>query len=111
PLLIIALGIGAGVVSRVLSSPPTIILGELSYSIYLVHQIAYRFYALHWLPAGNAPDYGGWALCLAATLLISYLIWRFIETPARLAAKRWARHDRERRDRSVKTDVPPAVAA
>ena len=44
------------------------------------------------------PDYRGWGLCIAVTLVISYLIWKFIETPMRGVAKRWAQRDRGQRE-------------
>jgi peptidoglycan/LPS O-acetylase OafA/YrhL len=111
PFLIIALGIGRGVVSRVLSSRLAVLLGELSYSVYLVHSTTYGFFARYWLLRGDGPDYGGWALCIAVTLVISFLIWKFIETPARRAAKRWTRRDRERDVKKSEAEVSLPVAA
>jgi peptidoglycan/LPS O-acetylase OafA/YrhL len=82
-ILIIALGAGLGLASRLLSSAAAVLLGEISYAVYLVHQLVYFVYAQHWLPGGTAPDYGGWIICLLVTLVVSLLIWRFIETPVR----------------------------
>jgi peptidoglycan/LPS O-acetylase OafA/YrhL len=82
-ILIIALGAELGLASRLLSSAAAVLLGEISYAVYLVHQLVYFVYAQHWLRSGTAPDYGGWVICLLVTLVVSLLIWRFIETPAR----------------------------
>jgi peptidoglycan/LPS O-acetylase OafA/YrhL len=111
PFLIISLGLGLGVVSRLLSTKLAVMLGELSYSVYLVHSTVYGVYASHWLPPGNVPDYRGWALCVAVTLVISYLIWKFIETPMRNVAKRWAQRDRQQEPAGLRAPLPAAVEA
>jgi peptidoglycan/LPS O-acetylase OafA/YrhL len=48
-----------------------------------VHRLVYIVYAQHWLRGDTARDYRGWIICLLVTLVVSLLIWRFIETPAR----------------------------
>jgi peptidoglycan/LPS O-acetylase OafA/YrhL len=60
-----------------------VLLGEISYSIYLVHQILLRWYRwerdaflgiAEWLQLGAF---------VAVLLVLSYLIWSMIERPAR----------------------------
>jgi peptidoglycan/LPS O-acetylase OafA/YrhL len=87
PILIIVLALGLGLISRLLSTRLAIFLGEISYSVYLTHLLVYNSYVRYWLPAGTAPDYLGWTLCIATTLTMSFLIWKFIETPARGAVR------------------------
>jgi peptidoglycan/LPS O-acetylase OafA/YrhL len=86
-VLIVVLALQKGVVSCFLSSGLIVLLGELSYSIYLVHSGVYVVYVQHWMPAGSQPDYGGLLICLVVTLALSFVIWKFIETPARRAAR------------------------
>lgn len=88
PFLIIILAIGAGAISKILSTRLAIILGELSFSIYLLHLIVFKFYARHWMPSGVEPDYRGLALCILVTFVLSFLLWRLIEVPCRMWAKR-----------------------
>ena len=87
PVLIAVLALQTGLVSRFLGSRLLVLLGELSYSIYLVHMGVYAVYVRHWMPAGSKPDYAGLAICLVVTLALSFTIWKLIETPARRAAR------------------------
>jgi peptidoglycan/LPS O-acetylase OafA/YrhL len=87
PFLIIVLALRLGVISRLLSTMLATFLGEISYSVYLMHLLIYTVYARYWLAAGTAPDYFGWTVCIVATLTSAFLIWKFIETPARVAVK------------------------
>ena len=87
PFLIVVLALGLGAISRLLSTRLAVFLGEISYSIYLTHVLVFTVYVQYWMPAGTTPDYRGWVLCMAATLTSAFLIWSFIETPAREAVK------------------------
>lgn len=95
-----------GAVSRLLCLPPFLLLGTLSYSIYMVHSMVIGRGAdvLRWLGQGalvlegNLPvrrivaqtpllaDLFG-VILLALSVAVSWLTWRFIEDPAR----RWSR--------------------
>lgn len=74
-----------GKISDALSWRPLILLGEISFSIYLVHQIIIRALIEHpsWLASWPAivKMLAYWAL----TLTLSYLLWRFIEKPCQRA--------------------------
>ena len=87
-VLIVVLALQTGLVSRFLGSRLLVLLGELSYSIYLTHMGVFAVYTRYWMPAGSKPDYEGLAICLAVTLAMSFAIWRLIETPVRRAARR-----------------------
>ena len=60
-----------------------VLLGECSYSMYLIHS-SFVFPVFHTSTGAirNA-NFGGLALCLCLVLLFSILIYRFIEEPAR----------------------------
>lgn len=68
------------VVRRLLGFKPMVGLGLVSYSLYLWHQPVLAF-AREYSPLPLLP----WqvAACLAATLALSYLSWRFVEHPLR----------------------------
>jgi peptidoglycan/LPS O-acetylase OafA/YrhL len=87
-ILIVVFALQSGVTSGFLGSRPLVLLGELSYSIYLVHFGVYAVYVQHWMSAGLQPDYAGLAICLVVMLALSFCIWILIETPARRAARR-----------------------
>jgi peptidoglycan/LPS O-acetylase OafA/YrhL len=84
--LIIVLGLGFGGVSKFLSSAVAVILGEISYSVYLLHEIVYTTYIRYWPSA--TPDYIGVTMCIAVTLCLAYLLWVTVEVPARAWVKK-----------------------
>lgn len=81
--LIIWAGSGpeTGLVSWILSSRPLVGLGLISYSLYLWHWPVYVFthYAL-FRPMSAAET----AACLAASVILAVLSWRYVERPFRL---------------------------
>jgi peptidoglycan/LPS O-acetylase OafA/YrhL len=81
--LLIATGSAGNPVSRLLSVGPMRQIGLISYSLYLIHWPLFSFAHLY-LSEELTP-----ALSLgivALSLLLSYLSWRFIETPFRTAS-------------------------
>lgn len=77
-----------GAVSRLLSTRPMILLGEISFSMYLTHQILVRYYMAHRDRFSFISDDYKFYAFMAVTLLLSYLMWRFIETPAQTAIRK-----------------------
>lgn len=72
-----------GIISKVLSWPFLVLLGEISYAIYLLHTILLHFYLLHRQAFSDIP---GWMLYSFYWLLVlatSHLIWLFVERPCR----------------------------
>lgn len=95
-LLIASLFLNAGNVSRMLSSRPLVWLGNISYSIYLVHFFALSFvqFICRSVTGARVGDLLGaeesvlflFALCVIV-MLIASSTYRFIEEPARLYVK------------------------
>ena len=83
--LIMILGLGYGWLSRLLSTKLAVLLGEISYSVYLLHQIVFRFYTKHW--PQTEPDYSGLAICVGLILILSYMLWKAVELPCRRGVK------------------------
>ncbi|WP_423934645.1 acyltransferase family protein [Comamonas sp. 23] len=78
-----------GVATRLLQLPPMVWLGQISYSAYLWHQPLFAF----WIYRFGKPSFEHYAFALiAATLVLAYLSWRFIENPARSAARTSNQH-------------------
>lgn len=93
--LVLAVALDRRGLARWLEWRPLVFLGEASYSIYMVHGVAFLAY-LALLDAGwwHKPAAAGTAVATAAALValsiaagIASYLW--IETPARRAAKRW----------------------
>lgn len=86
-LLIPIFALERGWISRLLGSWFFVLFGELSYSIYLTHKIVFnaflvRFPAIFAVTSQRAA-WASAALLCSSVLVVSYITWRFIETPAR----------------------------
>jgi peptidoglycan/LPS O-acetylase OafA/YrhL len=83
-LLIFSMAFSQGILSKLLSHPFLVLLGEISYSIYLLHWLAYKLLLLHLHEISicvSRPIYlTGFALALFSS---SYLMYRFVERPCR----------------------------
>jgi peptidoglycan/LPS O-acetylase OafA/YrhL len=73
----------AGLMSRALSGPICVRLGEISFAMYMVHQLVLRCLAGDNPILGVARSPLFFALYLALTLVLSYLLFAWIEGPAR----------------------------
>ena len=82
---ILVLSLEGGYLAKALSVRPMVILGEISFAMYMLHQIALRVLVAQGMhaPAGLA-----WPMFAAFCLFIvglSYLVWVLVERPARRA--------------------------
>ncbi len=82
---LIGLGSASPATFRLLSFPPLVWIGEISYSLYLVHWplIVYISYLLY-----PQPSFATRALALAACLPLAFLLYRFVEVPFRDRGKK-----------------------
>ena len=79
-----------GIFSRLTARPAMVLLGEISFSVYLLHQLIIRWLVEHrnaWSGIGEPAVY---ALFWVALLAASWAVWRFVEKPARAAIMRFA---------------------
>lgn len=81
--LITVLALQQGLISRALSFPLFILLGEISYSVYLIHQILVRYYLGHERSFAVIPPIVALFLFIAIVLLMSYAMWSLVEKPFR----------------------------
>ncbi len=78
-LVVLCFAYRGGVLSRVLAWSPLVLLGEISFSTYMIHQLMIRFwYQSGWL---NVPSSLALTGLLAAIYGGSYVSWRYLEIP------------------------------
>lgn len=83
--LLVLLALERGLMSRILSWRPLVLLGDISYSTYLLHGILLIPVVTRWDVFRRLSDVQFAASFVAAVLVASYLSWAIIEVPARAA--------------------------
>lgn len=75
--------------AHVMSHPIAVYLGEISYSIYLIHGVVWAVAknAVRIAPAADIGSFGLIALAIAATLAVSVAAYRWVENPSREAIR------------------------
>jgi peptidoglycan/LPS O-acetylase OafA/YrhL len=73
----------AGLVSRLLSLPVLQTLGEISFSIYLLHQILIRWYKPRAASFADIPQPLQLAVFVAILLTLAHFVWSAVERPLR----------------------------
>jgi len=82
-LLIFVMALELGPISRLLSWSFFVFLGEISYSVYLIHKTLIEFYRINPKLFVSMPNWFAYLLFWVATLGIATLIWVSIERPCR----------------------------
>jgi peptidoglycan/LPS O-acetylase OafA/YrhL len=115
-LLIYVMAIGQGKISKILSHSYLVLLGEISFSLYLLHQIFLRYYQMNLAFFPRMPNLFAFALFCSVLLLCSYLMWVWIEMPARRFILKRRRNDgndsmeKSWRDRMLQSRNPLSAA-
>lgn len=82
-VLIIVFALGKGVFSKALSAPFLVLLGEISFSLYLVHMTIFQWYMANSLYFSHFPllvqTAGYWAIALS----MAFLLHKAVENPCR----------------------------
>lgn len=81
-LLITFLSVEAGVISKMLSNKVLVYIGEISYSTYMVHYFIYDVFKAGWVHSGIPVSVVSLAASFLAVLLLSMLMYQFVELPA-----------------------------
>ncbi|MGA4533297.1 acyltransferase family protein [Ectopseudomonas chengduensis] len=82
-MLIYVVAHGRGLISKILATPGLVFLGEISFSIYLIHQIFLIKYRQNTQMLSHLSDVSAFAIYMMTVLLAAYLIWFFVEMPGR----------------------------
>lgn len=81
--LIVVFALGKGVFSKALSAPFLVLLGEISFSLYLVHMTIFQWYMANSLYFSHLPllvqTAGYWAIALS----MAFLLHKAVENPCR----------------------------
>jgi peptidoglycan/LPS O-acetylase OafA/YrhL len=91
PLLIVVMALRRGLVSRLLSVRAMVLLGEISYALYLVHYAVMLGFVYGRPYAPRVPDAAAYGLFWLVILLASWALWRWVEWPARIHVRAWWR--------------------
>jgi peptidoglycan/LPS O-acetylase OafA/YrhL len=103
-----------GVISRLLSCAPIVYLGEISYSIYLFHQLILRWIFTQNPLFADLPIRVQFFFYILLTLLVSVLVYHCVEKPARqLIRAVWRRISNHEENSPLKRQLasPNAVDA
>ena len=82
-LLIYIIAHGRGLISEALTHPFLVVLGEISFSLYLIHQILLGYYRQNILANSHVSNPIAFIIFFSILLLSSYLMWILIEMPGR----------------------------
>ena len=98
-VLIVVMALGQGLISRVLTFAPFVLLGEISYAIYLMHvPVKIAFFSVDPYLA-SIPDPAVWAIFWLIVLVAAWGLWWFVERPARRLIRSWyLKHEHTRSD-------------
>ena len=81
-IFILVIAMEQGALSNILAKRPFILLGEMSYAIFMLHTILLRSRII-WLLSARVPESIQYALYWAILLIGSYILLRFVEKPCR----------------------------
>jgi len=81
--LVLVMACDTGLVSRFLGLPLPVLLGEISFSVYLIHDILISYYTVHFRAFLRVPNWLIYSLFWIITLLMAHMIWRAVECPCR----------------------------
>jgi peptidoglycan/LPS O-acetylase OafA/YrhL len=82
-LLILVMAGGWGLLSRALSVRPMVLLGEISFTVYLLHPVLMKWFDLHWAEFDEVPGWLIYAWFWALLVSASHLLWAGVERPLR----------------------------
>ncbi len=89
-MMILFFAVPRGLISRSVSGRVFVLLGEISFSIYLLHKILIRVYRAYIAPADHFSGPFSYIYFWIILLTGSYLLWSIVEKPCRTVIVRFA---------------------
>jgi peptidoglycan/LPS O-acetylase OafA/YrhL len=109
-LILLSFAYQRGYISTLLSGRVMVLLGEISFGFYLIHQLVIRWLTYENQQRGLLNNmYVLAALVFGLSILLSYLLHRYVEVPCNQYIK--ARFKRSRFRAAPPHSAPPAAAA
>ncbi len=106
--LIYIMAIDAGLISRMLGSRFGVLLGEISFTVYLLHAMMIAFYQQNAAVYAGYPNWLNYLFFWAILLVGAWLVWAGFERPVRAwIVSRWPRKDHKPARIHGETKVPP----
>ena len=90
---IMIMALAKGQLSRILSKSVFVFLGEISFSVYLLHQIMIRVYSSSFEKFIVTPIWFTYSYFIILLLLGSYILWEIIEKPCQKAILNWSKNN------------------
>lgn len=81
-LIIVIFAFNRGILSKLLGLRFFVILGEISFAIYMLHQIVFRYYAGHRSLFSEIPTPLVFPCLVLVTIVMAYAMWRYVEIPS-----------------------------
>jgi peptidoglycan/LPS O-acetylase OafA/YrhL len=85
-VVVLTLASGRGLIGHMLSTAPMVLLGEISFSVYMLHQILMKIYLTHGLVDEPA------IVFFVPLMAVSAIVFFLIESPARDIIARRVKH-------------------
>ena len=89
--LIYVLALERGALARILSLPFLVILGEISFAMYMLHQVVLRVMGAYKITAPEGYAWPMFALFCVFIVGLSYAVWVWVERPSRRALNQMLR--------------------
>lgn len=82
-LFILVFALQKGILSRVLATKAFRFLGEISFSIYMIHRLILGYYRMHLASITEIPNGLAYGIFWLFLIIGSYLLWKVVEKPCR----------------------------
>lgn len=86
--LVLCFALSRGAISKAISHRQFVLLGEISFSMYLLHQIIIRLYSMHKQIFEFVPSFLMFPLVLLVIVIAAYFMWKYVEIPAQKLLKK-----------------------
>ncbi len=90
--LVLVLALEGGYIAKLLSWRPLVVLGEISFSTYMLHQVVIRVMLAQGWHTPDGYNAGMFVAFLVLIIGLSYVVWSVVEKPSRRALNKLFHH-------------------